>query len=430
MNNKLVCSLNDIDALDAAWTYVGCLSEMYRGVVRANLTIPNGFTILKDASVSYYENNKNIEDAIRTQILDSIKELIGNHGEMFGNVENPLLISVRTRARGFMPNLMKTILYLGINDTIANSMAMQSGNAIWVYDCYKTFVQTYSVAVKGIPLENFENIEKNFKNTDGNSCDKQFDADELKCLVDLFKTEYKAKTGTTFPDDPYVQLFNAIEGGFASWDNPEANAYRRENDIPFASGVAITIQSMIYTTKDSECGEGVVYTRCPESGEKIMTGHYFSGPKKNLFNIDSTNKMFDLFPVIYRQIKNIVEIVEKEWLYINEIHFAVQANTVYIMNIKRPTLTPFIAVKLACDFVDEGLLTERDASYMVHPEQLYELKKQEDLDSEFKEKFERVYGWAVAYDEYDFLEREMSRLSFADKNEGVKIEFNAEDINF
>ena len=349
---------------------------------------------------------------------------------MFGNVENPLLVSVRTRARGFMPNLMKTILYLGINDTIANSMAIKSGNAVWIYDCYKTFVQTYSVAVKGIPLENFENIEKNFKHTNGISCNRQFSADELKCIVDLFKAEYRTKTGTAFPDDPYVQLFNAIEGGFASWDNPEANTYRKENDIPFASGVAITIQSMIYTTRDSECGEGVVYTRCPESGEKTMAGHYCSGPQKDYYDLKTANEISDLFPAVYRQLKTIVDVVEKTWRTIEEIHFAVQSNTVYIMAIKRAQTTPYISVKLACDFVDEGLLTEHDAAHLLSPAEIHELKKQENLDPDFKSKFERVYGWAMANDDFGFLARELSRLEYADKDKDVSVEFNAEDINF
>lgn len=430
MSNKFIYTLSECPSLEWPRTEVGANGEMYSEVINSNLTIPDGFIVSSVACTNYYENNRNINETVKSQILENIKCLETKLGKTFGSSENPLFLSVRTKSRFAVPGVMSAILYLGINESIAESVATESGNSLWIYDCYKTFIETYSVAVHGISPERFKEILENFKFTNGISSDANLSTQNIKSIIDLYKSEYRNKTGHDFPNEPSVQLFNAIKAGFDSWDNPEANEYREEYATPFATGVAITIQPMIYTTRDNECGSGTVYTRNPETGEKTISGKYYSGPNKKMFDISNTNVISDLFPTVYRQMKHIVDVVENHWHGIQKVDFAVQANTVYIIGVHNCKQTPYIAVKLACEYVEEGIMTEQQASYALSPKEIYELQKRDDLEEDFKIKFERVYGWAKANDEFGILARDLARLADAEKYKDTSVEFNAEDINF
>ena len=339
------------------------------------LPVPQGFTITTEACTQYYEDGRQINDEIQAQITEYIGKMEEITGKKFGDKENPLLVSVRSGARASMPGMMDTILNLGLNETVVETIAAKSGNPRWAWDCYRRFIQMYSDVVMEVGKKYFEELIDKMKADRGVSQDVDLTADDLKELAGQFKAEYKEKLGEDFPDDPKEQLMGAIKAVFRSWDNPRANVYRRDNDIPYSWGTAVNVQSMAFGNMGDNCGTGVAFTRDPATGEKKLMGEFL----KNAQGEDVVAgvrtpmpiaQMEQEFPEAFAEFKKVCETLEKHYRDMQDMEFTVEDRKLYMLQNRNGKRTAQAALKIACDLVDEGARTEEEAVAMIDPRNL------------------------------------------------------------
>ena len=339
------------------------------------LPVPQGFTITTEACTQYYEDGKQINDSIMAEIMENIEKMEKITGKKFGDLENPLLVSVRSGARASMPGMMDTILNLGLNEEVVEVMAKKTGNARWAYDCYRRFIQMYSDVVMEVGKKYFEQLIDKMKEEKGVTQDVELTADDLKALAEQFKAEYKAKIGQDFPTDPKEQLIGAVKAVFRSWDNPRANVYRRDNDIPYSWGTAVNVQMMAFGNLNNDSGTGVAFTRDPATGEKKLMGEFLMNAQgedvvagvRTPLKIDA---MKDIMPEVYEQFVNVCGILENHYRDMQDMEFTIENKKLYMLQTRNGKRTAKAALKIACDLVDEGMITEKQAVLMIDPRNL------------------------------------------------------------
>ena len=347
------------------------LAEM----TRIGLPVPQGFTISTEACTKYYEDGRTINDEIKAQIMDYVEKMELITGKKFGDLENPLLVSVRSGARASMPGMMDTILNLGLNEQVVEVMAAKSGNPRWAWDCYRRFIQMYSDVVMEVGKKYFEVLIDQMKERKGVTQDVELTAEDLKELSGQFKAEYKAKLGVDFPDDPKEQLMGAIKAVFRSWDNPRANVYRRENDIPYSWGTAVNVQSMAFGNMGDDCGTGVAFTRNPATGEKKLFGEFLTNAQgedvvAGVRTPMPISEMAEKFPEAFAQFTQVCKILENHYHDMQDMEFTVEAGKLYMLQTRNGKRTAPAALKIACDLVDEGMIDEKQAVAMIEPRTL------------------------------------------------------------
>ena len=339
------------------------------------LPVPQGFTISTEACTQYYEDGRQINSEIMAEIEEYIVKMEGITGKKFGDKENPLLVSVRSGARASMPGMMDTILNLGLNEEVVETMAKKSGNPRWAYDCYRRFIQMYSDVVMEVGKKYFEELIDKMKADRGVKQDVELTADDLKKLAEQFKAEYKSKIGEDFPSNPKDQLMGAIKAVFRSWDNPRANVYRRDNDIPYSWGTAVNVQMMAFGNMGDDCGTGVAFTRDPATGETKLMGEFL----KNAQGEDVVagvrtpmpiTQMADEFPEAYADFIKVCKILEEHYHDMQDMEFTVENKKLYMLQCRNGKRTAPAALKIACDLVDEGMKTEQEAVLMIDPRNL------------------------------------------------------------
>ena len=339
------------------------------------LPVPQGFTITTEACTQYYEDGREINDEIQGQINEYIVKMEEITGKKFGDKENPLLVSVRSGARASMPGMMDTILNLGLNETVVEVIAEKSNNPRWAWDCYRRFIQMYSDVVMEVGKKYFEELIDKMKADRGVQQDVELTADDLKELANQFKAEYKEKIGADFPDDPKEQLMGAIKAVFRSWDNPRANVYRRDNDIPYSWGTAVNVQSMAFGNMGDDCGTGVAFTRDPATGERKLMGEFL----KNAQGEDVVAgvrtpmpiaQMEQEFPEAFAQFKDVCSTLENHYRDMQDMEFTVENKKLYMLQTRNGKRTAQAALKIACDLVEEGMRTEEEAVVMIDPRNL------------------------------------------------------------
>ncbi len=338
------------------------------------LPVPQGFTITTEACTQYYEDG-GISDEIMAEINEYIVKMEEITGKKFGDKENPLLVSVRSGARASMPGMMDTILNLGLNETVVNTIAEKSNNPRWAWDCYRRFIQMYSDVVMEVGKKYFEELIDKMKEEKGVTQDVELDADDLKKLAAQFKAEYKAKIGVDFPDDPKEQLMGAIKAVFRSWDNPRANVYRRDNDIPFSWGTAVNVQSMAFGNMGDDCGTGVAFTRDPATGEKKLMGEFLTNAQgedvvAGVRTPMPIQQMAETFPEAFAQFQEVCKTLENHYRDMQDMEFTVENKKLYMLQTRNGKRTAQAALKIACDLVDEGMRTEQEAVAMIDPRNL------------------------------------------------------------
>ena len=338
------------------------------------LPVPQGFTITTEACTQYYEDG-GISDEIMAEINEYIVKMEEITGKKFGDKENPLLVSVRSGARASMPGMMDTILNLGLNETVVNTIAEKSNNPRWAWDCYRRFIQMYSDVVMEVGKKYFEQLIDNMKSDRGVTQDVELNADDLKELANQFKAEYKSKIGSDFPDDPKEQLIGAIKAVFRSWDNPRANVYRRDNDIPFSWGTAVNVQSMAFGNMGDDCGTGVAFTRDPATGEKKLMGEFLTNAQgedvvAGVRTPMPIQEMEEKFPEAYKDFVKVCQILEDRYHDMQDMEFTVENGKLYMLQCRNGKRTAQAALKIACDLVDEGMKTEQEAVAMIDPRNL------------------------------------------------------------
>ena len=339
------------------------------------LPVPQGFTITTEACTQYYEDGREINEEIQGQINEYITKMEEITGKKFGDHENPLLVSVRSGARASMPGMMDTILNLGLNETVVNVIAEKSGNPRWAWDCYRRFIQMYSDVVMEVGKKYFEQLIDAMKEKKGVKQDVELTADDLKELAGQFKAEYKAKIGVDFPDDPKEQLMGAIKAVFRSWDNPRANVYRRDNDIPYSWGTAVNVQSMAFGNMGDDCGTGVAFTRDPATGAKGLFGEFLTNAQGEdvVAGVRTPMKiaeMADKFPEAFAQFQEVCKTLEDHYRDMQDMEFTVEHGKLYMLQTRNSKRTAQAALKIACDLVDEGMRTEEEAVAMIDPRNL------------------------------------------------------------
>ena len=339
------------------------------------LPVPQGFTITTEACTQYYEDGREINDEIQAQINEYIGKMEEITGKKFGDQENPLLVSVRSGARASMPGMMDTILNLGLNETVVNVIAEKSGNPRWAWDCYRRFIQMYSDVVMEVGKKYFEELIDKMKADKGVTFDVDLNADDLKELAGQFKAEYKSKIGTDFPDDPKEQLMGAVKAVFRSWDNPRANVYRRDNDIPYSWGTAVNVQSMAFGNMGDDCGTGVAFTRDPATGEKKLMGEFLINAQgedvvAGVRTPMPIAKMAEEFPEAFAQFEKVCKTLEDHYRDMQDMEFTVENKKLYMLQTRNGKRTAQAALKIACDLVDEGMRTEEEAVAMIDPRNL------------------------------------------------------------
>ena len=339
------------------------------------LPVPQGFTISTEACTKYYEDGRQINADIQAEIMEYVDKLEAITGKKFGDKENPLLVSVRSGARASMPGMMDTILNLGLNEDVVAVMAAKSGNPRWAWDCYRRFIQMYSDVVMEVGKKYFEVLIDEMKEAKGVTQDVELTAEDLKELAGQFKAEYKAKLGTDFPTDPKEQLMGAIQAVFRSWDNPRANIYRRENDIPYSWGTAVNVQSMAFGNMGDDCGTGVAFTRNPATGEKKLFGEFLTNAQgedvvAGVRTPMPISEMADKFPEAFAQFTNVCQILENHYHDMQDMEFTVEAGKLYMLQTRNGKRTAPAALKIACDLVDEGQISEKQAVAMIDPRTL------------------------------------------------------------
>ena len=339
------------------------------------LPVPQGFTITTEACTKYYEDGRTINDEIMAQINEYIVKMEEITGKKFGDSKNPLLVSVRSGARASMPGMMDTILNLGLNETVVNTIAEMSGNPRWAWDCYRRFIQMYSDVVMEVGKKYFETLIDEMKEKRGVKQDVELTADDLKELANQFKAEYKSKIGSDFPDDPKEQLMGAIKAVFRSWDNPRANVYRRDNDIPYSWGTAVNVQSMAFGNMGDDCGTGVAFTRDPATGEKGLFGEFLTNAQgedvvAGVRTPMHINEMAEKFPEAFEQFTSVCSTLESHYRDMQDMEFTVEHGKLYMLQTRNGKRTAQAALKIACDLVDEGMRTEKEAVAMIDPRNL------------------------------------------------------------
>ena len=339
------------------------------------LPVPQGFTVTTEACTQYYEDGKKINDEIRGQIDEHIIKLEAITGKKFGDHENPLLVSVRSGARASMPGMMDTILNLGLNEEVVHVIAEKSGNPRWAWDCYRRFIQMYSDVVMEVGKKYFEELIDKMKEEKGVTQDVDLTAEDLEKLAGQFKEEYKSKIGKDFPTDPKEQLYGAIQAVFRSWDNPRANVYRRDNDIPYSWGTAVNVQSMAFGNMGDDCGTGVAFTRDPATGAKGLFGEFLTNAQgedvvagvRTPMHID---EMANKFPEAFKEFNEVCATLEKHYRDMQDMEFTVEHGKLYMLQTRNGKRTAQAALKIACDLVDEGMRTEEEAVAMIDPRNL------------------------------------------------------------
>ncbi len=339
------------------------------------LPVPQGFTISTEACTQYYEDGREINDEIMAQIEEHIVKMEGITGKKFGDKTNPLLVSVRSGARASMPGMMDTILNLGLNEEVVNVIAEQSNNPRWAWDCYRRFIQMYSDVVMEVGKKYFEELIDQMKEKKGVTQDVDLDANDLKELATQFKAEYKAKIGNDFPDDPKEQLIGAIKAVFRSWDNPRANVYRRDNDIPYSWGTAVNVQSMAFGNMGDDCGTGVAFTRDPATGAKGLFGEFLTNAQgedvvAGVRTPMHISEMEQKFPEAFAEFKKVCQTLESHYRDMQDMEFTVEHGKLYMLQTRNGKRTAQAALKIACDLVDEGMRTEQEAVLMIDPRNL------------------------------------------------------------
>ena len=339
------------------------------------LPVPQGFTITTEACTQYYEDGKKINDEIMAQIMEAITKMEGITGKKFGDRENPLLVSVRSGARASMPGMMDTILNLGLNEDVVEVLAAKSGNPRWAWDCYRRFIQMFSDVVMEVGKKYFEELIDKMKEEKGVKQDVELTAEDLKELADQFKAEYKEKIGADFPSDPKVQLMEAIKAVFRSWDNPRANVYRRDNDIPYSWGTAVNVQMMAFGNMGETSGTGVAFTRDPATGEKHLMGEFLMNAQgedvvAGVRTPQKIDQLKEVMPEVYEQFVGICHTLEDHYRDMQDMEFTIEDRKLYMLQTRNGKRTAKAALKIACDLVDEGMITEEKAVAMIDPRNL------------------------------------------------------------
>ena len=339
------------------------------------LPVPQGFTITTEACTKYYEDGRQINPEIQAQIMEYIEKMEKITGKKFGDLENPLLVSVRSGARASMPGMMDTILNLGLNEEVAEVMAKKSGNPRWAYDCYRRFIQMYSDVVMEVGKKYFELLIDKMKEEKGVKLDVELTAEDLKELANQFKAEYKSKIGEDFPSDPKEQLMGAIKAVFRSWDNPRANVYRRDNDIPYSWGTAVNVQMMAFGNMGDTSGTGVAFTRNPATGEKALFGEFLMNAQGEdvVAGVRTPNPIAHLkevMPEVYEQFVGICNTLENHYRDMQDMEFTIEDRKLYMLQTRNGKRTATAALKIACDLVDEGMIDDKKAVLMIEPRTL------------------------------------------------------------
>ena len=339
------------------------------------LPVPQGFTISTEACTKYYEDGRKINAEIQAEIMEYVEKMEGITGKKFGDLNNPLLVSVRSGARASMPGMMDTILNLGLNEQVVETMATKSGNPRWAYDCYRRFIQMYSDVVMEVGKKYFEELIDKMKEAKGVTQDVDLTAEDLKELANQFKAEYKSKIGKDFPTDPKEQLMGAVEAVFRSWDNPRANVYRRDNDIPYSWGTAVNVQMMAFGNMGDNCGTGVAFTRDPATGEKGLMGEFLTNAQgedvvAGVRTPMPIAEMAEKFPAAFEQFTKVCAILEDHYRDMQDMEFTVEDGKLYMLQTRNGKRTAKAALKIACDLVDEGMIDEKQAVAMIDPRNL------------------------------------------------------------
>ena len=339
------------------------------------LPVPQGFTITTEACTQYYEDGRQINPEIMAEIMEYIEKMEQITGKKFGDLENPLLVSVRSGARASMPGMMDTILNLGLNEEVVDVIAKKSNNPRWAWDCYRRFIQMYSDVVMEVGKKYFEQLIDQMKADRGVTQDVELTAEDLKELAGQFKAEYKSKIGEDFPTDPKEQLVGAIKAVFRSWDNPRANVYRRDNDIPYSWGTAVNVQSMAFGNMGDDCGTGVAFTRNPATGEKKLMGEFLTNAQgedvvAGVRTPMPIAEMAEKFPEAFKQFEDVCKILEDHYRDMQDMEFTVEHGKLYMLQTRNGKRTPAAALKIACDLVDEGMIDEKKAVAMIEPRSL------------------------------------------------------------
>ena len=347
------------------------LAEM----TKLGLPVPQGFTITTEACTRYYEDGEKISDEIQTEIFENIKKMEEITGKKFGDKENPLLVSVRSGARASMPGMMDTILNLGLNEDVVEVLAKKSGNARWAWDCYRRFIQMYSDVVMEVGKKYFETLIDEMKKKKGVTLDVELTADDLKELAEEFKSEYKSKVGSDFPTDPTEQLMGATKAVFRSWDNPRANVYRRDNDIPYSWGTAVNVQMMAFGNMGDTSGTGVAFTRDPATGEKHLMGEFLMNAQgedvvAGVRTPQPISHLKEVMPEVYEQFCEICNTLENHYHDMQDMEFTIEDKKLYMLQTRNGKRTAKAALKIACDLVDEGMITDKEAVMMIDPRNL------------------------------------------------------------
>ena len=337
--------------------------------------VPQGFTISTEACTQYYEDGRKINDEIQAQIMEYIDKMEEITGKKFGDKNEPLLVSVRSGARASMPGMMDTILNLGLNEDVVAVMAEKSGNPRWAWDCYRRFIQMYSDVVMEVGKKYFEELIDKMKTEKGVTQDVELTADDLAVLAGQFKDEYKAKIGKDFPTDPKEQLMGAIEAVFRSWDNPRANVYRRDNDIPYSWGTAVNVQMMAFGNMGDDCGTGVAFTRDPATGEKKLMGEFLTNAQgedvvAGVRTPMPIAQMAEKFPEAFKQFTDVCSTLENHYRDMQDMEFTVEHGKLYMLQTRNGKRTAKAALKIACDLVDEGMIDKKKAVAMIDPRNL------------------------------------------------------------
>ncbi len=339
------------------------------------LPVPPGFTVTTEACTQYYEDGRTINDEIMGQIMEAMSRLEEITGKEFGSRDNPLLVSVRSGARASMPGMMDTILNLGLNEDVVEALARDSGNPRWAWDCYRRFIQMFSDVVMGVGKKYFEALIDRMKAEKGVKNDVDLTTEDLKALANEFKEEYKEQLGKDFPTDAKEQLYEAVKAVFRSWDNPRADVYRRDNDIPYSWGTAVNVQMMAFGNMGDDCGTGVAFTRNPANGEKGLFGEFLVNAQgedvvAGVRTPMQINEMAEKFPDAYAQLKEVCQILENHYRDMQDMEFTVEHGKLYMLQTRNGKRTAQAALKIACDLVDEGMVTEEEAVLMVDPRNL------------------------------------------------------------
>ena len=339
------------------------------------LPVPQGFTISTEACTQYYEDGKQINADIQAEIMENIEKMEKITGKKFGDLENPLLVSVRSGARASMPGMMDTILNLGLNEEVVEVLSKKSGNPRWAWDCYRRFIQMFSDVVMEVGKKYFEKLIDEMKEKKGVTLDVELNADDLKTLANQFKAEYKKQLGSDFPSDPKVQLFEAIKAVFRSWDNPRANIYRMDHDIPYSWGTAVNVQMMAFGNMGDDCGTGVAFTRNPATGEKGLMGEFLTNAQgedvvAGVRTPMPIAKMAEVFPEVYKQFQDVCEVLENHYRDMQDMEFTVENKKLYMLQTRNGKRTAAAAIKIACDLIDEGMITEQEALMQIDAKSL------------------------------------------------------------